>query len=340
MKILTQSLFFLCATSVWADCPPTRACDQPSCAENHDTRSCGHDVNLVLGSVHVNDPVCEAAKATQNVLYASQHAACEADHLGKKVDCERLKSQEQATCDAQAVAEQIKRDPLAGALDAAGTAQQRVEQVSRELTRSGLQALPKEAQKGVSQLGDAAKNEIAKNPELASVLLTVLRTTNPVLAGQIDSLMGTNCVSKDIISQLATSPLPPLSEGSQDSGKYTTPAKKSGASGWLVTGCGGTGEGIVLYGVPHSSDDIYTVDVGLRVFRVGNTINSSGGRYIRVEVLPGTKAHKYLERHEIAKGQLVSFGGIVVWDTDLIQSGHRVKPFLEVHPFDDFVIVK
>jgi hypothetical protein len=53
--------------------------DNRDCPLQVDTRSCGHDV----GPIHINDPICEAAKAAQNALYASQKAACEAAKISQ-----------------------------------------------------------------------------------------------------------------------------------------------------------------------------------------------------------------------------------------------------------------
>ena len=48
--------------------------DNRDCSLKEDTRSCGYDT--FLG--HLNDPFCEAGKATQNVAYKVEHDACEA----------------------------------------------------------------------------------------------------------------------------------------------------------------------------------------------------------------------------------------------------------------------
>jgi len=73
--------------------------DNRDCSLQQDTRNCGHDV---LG-VHVNDPVCEAAKAAQNAGYAAAKASCEASkstqngiYAAGKATCESAKSSQNA----------------------------------------------------------------------------------------------------------------------------------------------------------------------------------------------------------------------------------------------------
>jgi hypothetical protein len=85
------------------DCSPTRACDFPP---QRDTRDCSRCILYRPGwpfgdggcAQRGNDPVCEAAKAAQNVIYAADAAA-------KKADCERLKAQEKAVCELEKTGE-------------------------------------------------------------------------------------------------------------------------------------------------------------------------------------------------------------------------------------------
>ena len=86
----------------------TRDCslqvDNRDCSLQVDTRSCGHDISLPFnGSMHVNDPVCEAAKAAQNAAYATAKAACEvakssqnAAYIAVKNKCELEKGAQNA----------------------------------------------------------------------------------------------------------------------------------------------------------------------------------------------------------------------------------------------------
>lgn len=85
-----------------ADCYSQRSCDVTG---NHDTRNCSKCIlyspqicafgGCIGGGgciTHGNDPICEAAKAAQNVLY-------DADKAARKLDCERLKLQDNAACE-------------------------------------------------------------------------------------------------------------------------------------------------------------------------------------------------------------------------------------------------
>lgn len=74
--------------------------DNRDCSLQQDTRSCGHDIDLPFnGKIHVNDPVCEAAKAAQNAAYSAAKASCEASkstqnglYASAKAACESSKT--------------------------------------------------------------------------------------------------------------------------------------------------------------------------------------------------------------------------------------------------------
>jgi LysM domain len=92
--------------SVAEDCEPKRNCDATrDCSLQVDTRSCGHDVTACVPlthmctTVHVNDPVCEAAKAAQNQGYAIAKGSCETQKTLEKGDCERVKFQMKKGCE-------------------------------------------------------------------------------------------------------------------------------------------------------------------------------------------------------------------------------------------------
>lgn len=77
------------------DCTPTRSCEAISVRK--DTRNCRNCLAknpfggcLVFG----NNPLCEAAKASQNAAY-------QADAAGKKLDCERLKTRTEPNCETE-----------------------------------------------------------------------------------------------------------------------------------------------------------------------------------------------------------------------------------------------
>jgi hypothetical protein len=54
------------------------------------------------------------------------------------------------------------------------------------------------------------------------------------------------------------------------------------------------------------------------------------GRYLRLEVEPGTRAHEVCAKAPVTQGMLVTFGGALVVDTD--------GPFLEIHPDETFEV--
>jgi len=103
------------------DCDSKRPCDPKDCSINtpcdavmdcslkQDNRSCGHDVVLcvpfthICSTNHVNDPVCEAAKAAQNTAFAAEKANCEATKSLAKANCEATKTAAKAACEAQNV---------------------------------------------------------------------------------------------------------------------------------------------------------------------------------------------------------------------------------------------
>ncbi len=66
--------------------------DRTDCSLQEDRRSCGHDLPF---GIHVNDPICESAKAAQNAGYGVAKAACEASKSAKNLDYAR----EKATCE-------------------------------------------------------------------------------------------------------------------------------------------------------------------------------------------------------------------------------------------------
>jgi hypothetical protein len=109
----------------------------------------------------------------------------------------------------------------------------------------------------------------------------------------------------------------------------TTPFKRIGISGWKETGCAGSGTGRPVRDAQHSTDGFYTLDVALETLKIGAAA-AGAGRYLRLEVEPGTRAHEVCAEKPIARGTLVTFGGALVIDTD--------GPFLEIHPDGEFAV--
>lgn len=136
------------------------------------------------------------------------------------------------------------------------------------------------------------------------------------------------CNAPKIIGQLGTAPQPALGWFSRWIAFLTTPFKFIGISGWQDTGCEAKASGSPVRDAQHSTDGFWTIDVVLAAFEVGGQ-ESPAGRFIRVEVEPGTPAHEVCASREIRKGNSLEFGGPVVLDTD-------GAGFLEIHPDQEF----
>ncbi|MFI5119863.1 MAG: hypothetical protein ACHQM4_05585 [Thermoanaerobaculia bacterium] len=109
----------------------------------------------------------------------------------------------------------------------------------------------------------------------------------------------------------------------------TTPFKRIGISGWKETGCAGEGNGRPMRDAQHSTDGFYTIDLALEALTIGPEA-APAGRYLRLEVEPGTRAHEVCAEAPVRQGTLVTFGGALVIDTD--------GPFLEIHPDERFAV--
>lgn len=74
-----------CPASIEIDCTPHQDCSPP-----HDTRECNACLISLLGTCRLrgNDPSCEAAKAAQNTMYATQKSQCEVQKASQKAACE------------------------------------------------------------------------------------------------------------------------------------------------------------------------------------------------------------------------------------------------------------
>jgi hypothetical protein len=139
------------------------------------------------------------------------------------------------------------------------------------------------------------------------------------------------CRPSDIVAQLDRLPQPELSWLDRKIGALTTPFKYAGISGWEDTGCTGRLVGVAVRDAAHSSGGLFTIDVRLSSIRIGDETGLPG-RYLRIEVEPGTKAHHFARKHPIRRGTVVAASGPVVFDED--------GPFLELHPDTDFRIVR
>ena len=139
------------------------------------------------------------------------------------------------------------------------------------------------------------------------------------------------CRPSDIVAQLDRLPQPELSWIDRKIGALTTPFKYAGISGWEDTGCTGRIVGVAVRDAAHSSGGLFTIDIRLSSIRIGDE-RGAPGRYLRIEVEPGTNAHRVCRKRPVREGAVVAASGPVVFDED--------GPFLELHPDDDFRLVR
>ena len=135
------------------------------------------------------------------------------------------------------------------------------------------------------------------------------------------------CDPSGTIAKLSGIPQPPLLWWERWLAVLATPFKFLGVSGWADTGCAGSGRGFLVRDAQHSSDGFWTLDVALEIFDVGG-VDARYGRFLRLEIEPGTRAHVRCEERPPRDGETVLFGGPIVVDED--------GPFLECHPAENF----
>jgi hypothetical protein len=104
----------------------------------------------------------------------------------------------------------------------------------------------------------------------------------------------------------------------------TTPFKRAGISGWSPTGCAALARGVAVRDAQHSTDGFWTIDLRLSALSITDRAGPEG-RYLRVEVEPGTKAHDVCAQSRIVEGVRLEVGGEVVIDDD-------PPAFPEIHP--------
>ena len=112
----------------------------------------------------------------------------------------------------------------------------------------------------------------------------------------------------------------------------STPFKRLGFSGWTKTSCSAGGVGTIKQ-IGFSTDGFITVDVWITNIavacnhgnRVGTVKSLNNGRYIRLEVEPGTLAHSQFRSAPFREGQMIFFQGPILIDRD-------GDGFYEIHP--------
>lgn len=141
------------------------------------------------------------------------------------------------------------------------------------------------------------------------------------------------CDPSGTITTLSRAPQKALSWFSRFLAFLTTPFKFLGISGWKETGCESEGKGRPVRDAQHSTDGFWTIDLALGEIAIGTTaVDLHSPRYLRLEVEPKAAAHEVCTKNPIGPATDLAFGGAVVIDTD--------GPFLEVHPEEDFRIVR
>jgi hypothetical protein len=148
-----------------------------------------------------------------------------------------------------------------------------------------------------------------------------------------ERLAAPTCQPSLTIGQLSAEPQEPLSWLERWIAFLTTPFKFFGISGWQETGCDAAARGRPVRDARHSTDGFWTIDVQLESLAIGTAPPDAlePRRFIRLEIEPGTLAHRFCARRFVTAGAVISFGGPVVVDTD--------GPFLEVHPDSDFEVL-
>jgi len=139
------------------------------------------------------------------------------------------------------------------------------------------------------------------------------------------------CDAAAAIARLSLDAQPALSWFDRAIAFLTTPFKRLGISGWQETGCTASGRGVPVRDAQHSTDGFWTIDVALSEFAIGPlAADPVQPHFLRLEIEPGTLAHRTCAALPLLVGMPLSFGGAIVIDTD--------ADFLEIHPDEDFLI--
>jgi hypothetical protein len=137
----------------------------------------------------------------------------------------------------------------------------------------------------------------------------------------------TNCNARWVLNHLGTRSEPSLSAFDRDSGFFTTPLKRLGFGGWVDTACFAVASGAPVRTAQHSTDGFWTIDIRLRSMTIRGQ-DAGSGRFVRIEVEPGTPAHRVVARRPPRRGEALLFQGRVLIDT------HHGEELIEVHPYD------
>lgn len=137
------------------------------------------------------------------------------------------------------------------------------------------------------------------------------------------------CLPQQTINCLSDRPNPALNWFDRLVAFFTTPIKRlfPNTFGWKKTGCTASAIVVLVRDAQHSTDGFWTLDVSITWLMIAD-VRASEGKFIRIEVEPGTKAHDVCAANPPKQGQKITLSGPVLIDDD--------GPFLEIHPRDDF----
>ena len=142
------------------------------------------------------------------------------------------------------------------------------------------------------------------------------------------------CNPQQQVGRLMTIPKKKLDDPSRLLGAASTPLKYlssifHGYGGWEVTGCDAVGIGRPVREAALSTDEFWTVDLAISDFDVQGT-KAESGRYIRLEIIPGTDAHSSVAARKPVPSDVIRFRGPMVWDKDT--DGDHPSGHMEMHP--------
>jgi hypothetical protein len=139
------------------------------------------------------------------------------------------------------------------------------------------------------------------------------------------------CDPDRVFSILRDRPNEPLSWLDRAVAIVTTLFKSVGIAGWTPTGCIAIARGAAVRDAQHSTDGFWTIDLSVSELTI-ESLAAPAGRYLRVEVEPGTAAHEVCASSRIERGAQLEVGGEVVID--------REPPsFPEIHPDAHFELL-
>jgi LysM domain len=142
------------------------------------------------------------------------------------------------------------------------------------------------------------------------------------------------CNPQEQVGRLMTIPKKKLDDPSKLLGAASTPLKYlssifHGYGGWEATGCDAAGIGRPVREAALSTDEFWTVDLAISDFDVQGT-KAESGRYVRLEIIPGTDAHSSVAARKPVPSDVIRFRGPMVWDKDT-DSDHP-NGHMEMHP--------